>query len=47
MSVSVFLHIDTGVILICDIITTDHSLSDATRNDGVLGFKVVRWNVRY
>ena len=37
LTVSIFLHIDTGVILIDDVNTT--SLSGSSRNEGVSDFK--------
>ena len=41
MTVSIFLHIDTGVILIGDVNTI--SLPGSSRNEGVSDFKAVCW----
>ena len=47
MTVDFCVCIDTGVILIGVVNTTDHSLSDSSRSEAVSGFKVICGKLRY
>jgi len=46
MSGGVYLHIDTVVILIGDVITTNYYM-DSSRNEGVLSFELIYEKLRY